>query len=973
MSEDESCENGRRGAALILSLGVLALITVLAVAFSALMRFEEKSGRQGIYFNQARQISSAALQYSISVLIKDLADDKAAGALFDAYDDEWRTIFAGSDVTLESGNPASKWIYVREDPLSVTSTVIGRFAVLVQDEAGKINVNTGSDGKQNEGWSTYELDLNAVFSTTASAIVNYRYGGGNTSPGEDVTGPAFGDDNNNNAALKDDGIDNDANGTTDIGEEGTDEPVEFDPEFPYDDDRPFTSLDELLKAGVSASAISAAKDRATAWSYDTNWYWAGDWLPKVNINHLISTGQLYTLSGFDAPNIWRVAANILDYADRDNYPTITTSNASSPAPANSYVGLEGLQFNEVVTDSIVTRQNNDPNVVRSGWTPGDPTDSGSDGDIGTWKWPWDPGTYTVHIYAHTGPDNLIGQIQYVIEGGPPDVIGATEPTTVEVTIAPDGFLDLELTAAEEDPANPGDQKSYFDRIEIEAGKFIEIINISKRSITADTTDDPGSPSWRLNFGGTLLQPEADGLPGKVTGGTSVSLDTWNNSSDVPLAGLTGSPPTYTYLIIADSLFALEALYDGNDGTWDSPVEVLAASDIHTALTVTGTNLMLTDGAGNVIAYAPFDPDENEFNVKGYGASSGPLVSRARVSPVNQAEPWQDMNPADPGASNAIAVNEENLAAGKRYWGIKDRPYATIGELSDVFTGEQNNLTYDVPSDGDNYFDKITVSARRLEAEDADSPQPWSSWETATDQDGTQRRVGSPTETPATWNWTFDVSTSTGYSRPFRLREGNDKFNVLVYGQFGADFKESPSETLRRVKPNHGVALTTDYSTISGSNFNFTIKGDGTNTPKLDFVVLTPEPHTFSRININTASEDVLTSLPGISSALASNIHRGYPPADNFEKIHEVMTKAGISEEEFKKISNLVTVRSDVYRVVIRAQRIKDINTIGTVDDPDNEIVSTVDLEAVVDRNPEMRFPGTSDRYRIEYQKYIYME
>lgn len=964
-----------QGAALILAIGILALLTVLAVSFTTMMRYEERAGKGSMQFIQTREIASAALQYATSVLINDFENDKSTGSLHDSLDENWVTVFAGSDVDLDGdGSPESKWINVYDN-----GTLIGRYAVHIQDEAGKDNIQVSGYKYQNEGWSAYEINmakLPGLDTSLAAAIIDY-HDAVNHVPGQDPGQLApDGDDNKNVLPLRDDGIDNDGDGATDASDlegEGQDDPTEFDPEIPYGDDRSFSSIEELALAdgNITSDKITVLRNYATLWSYDMNQYLSGpggSWVNKVNINHLLSTTELYQL--ITAPDVYRMGANMIDYADRDIYPTIT-SNGSFGAN-NTYFGLEGLQFNEVMRQTKwFTKENHDANTSGSAWIANVGEDYGKETDVGLWHWNWDNGTYTVRIYARTdatGPGST--PFTYRLEPGESGVRSGTitgSPTTDTVTIS-GGKLDLELTAPK-DPA-AGQQLSYFDKIEIQAGKYIEIINISKRSITMNKT----SSSWKLYFGGSLNVPQ-DGLPATETGGTNVALSTANNlsGSDVTLLGLDSStaPPTYEYLIIADSLYALDDTYGNKDGAWagsgSEPGHILVLPSVLTNLN-SATNLSLTDAQNNVIAFAPA---AHQFHIEGYDdASLTTYESFSRTSPVNQQDPWVTSSGTaqqTPGRNN-YNVSQSNTGQ-NRYWSIKDRPYASIGELGDVFLGTNNNATYDLEAYPD-YLDKITVSALRLEAENADSVV-WGNSETASDHDGSKRYYPDAGDAgPWSWNWTFDINTAADITKPFRLRNGSN-FDLIAYGQFGSNF-QSPSGTIRWIKPNHGTSM--ESVTVGGggvaNRVHLDIFKNGATVPKLNFVVLTPEPYTWGRININTAPRDVLMTLPGITAAIADAIENYRPPSlsnNAFNNIQEIMSIAGIDEAEFKPISNLITVRSDVYRVIVQAQKAFDLNGDGIVDS--TEISSSIQTDAVVDRNPKKHYIGTTDKYRIESLKY----
>lgn len=62
------------------------------------------------------------------------------------------------------------------------------------------------------------------------------------------------------------------------------------------------------------------------------------------------------------------------------------------------------------------------------------------------------------------------------------------------------------------------------------------------------------------------------------------------------------------------------------------------------------------------------------------------------------------------------------------------------------------------------------------------------------------------------------------------------------------------------------------------------------------------------ININTANEDTLTTLPGIGASKAKNIINYRESKGGFQTIEELMEIDGIKEGVFNKVKDLITVK-----------------------------------------------------------------
>ena len=100
----------------------------------------------------------------------------------------------------------------------------------------------------------------------------------------------------------------------------------------------------------------------------------------------------------------------------------------------------------------------------------------------------------------------------------------------------------------------------------------------------------------------------------------------------------------------------------------------------------------------------------------------------------------------------------------------------------------------------------------------------------------------------------------------------------------------------------------------------------------DAIVLSPLNRIEGRININTASKEVLQALPGISDEKAGRIiaHRPYGLTYGIGDILEDPPMEppilGNTEKEksetFKEICNLITIKGDVYEILVIAQTFK---------------------------------------------------
>ncbi len=112
---------------------------------------------------------------------------------------------------------------------------------------------------------------------------------------------------------------------------------------------------------------------------------------------------------------------------------------------------------------------------------------------------------------------------------------------------------------------------------------------------------------------------------------------------------------------------------------------------------------------------------------------------------------------------------------------------------------------------------------------------------------------------------------------------------------------------------------------------------------LDALTTRPEVHVTGRLDLNTASVDVLETLPGLDRAKADRLVAERESLDREERgsIAWPLLRDVVSDETFEEISSLVTVRSWTWRVRIAAGMV-------AADDPEGPIDQAVVYEAVID-------------------------
>ena len=302
------------GDALIFAIGIILVLFVITAGLLLVFGNWEKSS----FFMFSKTFADHAAKIGIEQAIWELKNDKNN---YDGYDESWNTTFSGDDVDIDGdGIKESKFFYVK----NFRKKIVARYAVLVRDENGSININyTGNLSKNgrhsfNEGWTTFEIGFfPGLCDTIADKLVLFRNG-------KDLqAGVKDNDDDRDNEILSDDGIDNDGDGIIDENNEGIDEPDEFHHTKPSGDDRPFFVIEDIkMLKRMTETIYNKIKNHITCHSYDLN-IDAENYL-RTNINKasLEQIVSILTGIGYEKNQAIQIALNILDYRDRDSTPTV---------------------------------------------------------------------------------------------------------------------------------------------------------------------------------------------------------------------------------------------------------------------------------------------------------------------------------------------------------------------------------------------------------------------------------------------------------------------------------------------------------------------------------------------------------------------------------------------------------------------------------------------------------------------------
>lgn len=123
----------------------------------------------------------------------------------------------------------------------------------------------------------------------------------------------------------------------------------------------------------------------------------------------------------------------------------------------------------------------------------------------------------------------------------------------------------------------------------------------------------------------------------------------------------------------------------------------------------------------------------------------------------------------------------------------------------------------------------------------------------------------------------------------------------------------------------------------------------------NYAVLTPVPVP-GRINVNTASARLLSSLPGIDNQTALNIEKGMNWEGNktlkpYRRIGDILKVKGMSPLKFEKCANLLSLGTSAYTIEAHAQSIQDTDQDGEFDENKDEITGERSRRYIVMRSP----------------------
>lgn len=904
------------GIAIILVISILAVLTSLGAAFMYAARLEAIKTlhfREGM---RAGYIAEAGLSHA-----KELLREDKLTTPIDTNTETWRAAFLGSDVDNDDDGVAeAKWIGLVDSD----GELYGRYAVTVVDEAGRINVNSAGFHNENplritEGYSTFEVSLNKFFTAKGigsaeslrDEILSYRYGG--NYPGESL---ASIDDNLNNAYLAYDGLDNDADGLVDEALEGVNEPQEFVGFYPYGDDRPFYSIFELRNIAAIKPHFDEIKPYVSVHAFDHNVNKDGVLRIDVNQASVLEINNAFLSSGLTDSEQW--AVNVADYRDKDNESTFLF------ARGKSFYGVEGVRINELMIDprygyqattlTNITGPGGDWGLSGEYYANSNPTVSTT--GKGIWRFGGiRPGTYYLRMLGRSSGD-IIGDVKVGLDTHASMSHG--ELFIHPVTVGVDGKLDITIYNKEIDKGETF--TTYFKSFQLLEGpdaEYIELLNITNKDIDVSgwtveglrvndliATIPPGTVIKSFDY--LVLAVDKDDL------GVAVPVNIRNN--DISLlhtwAGSLIDPDRVCQLSFDTGLSREDDILSNSPSAY-------------------GTVVRLRTSAGKMVDQVEYT--ENYFANVAFERGDPASVEDRDGDSLFDGWAVSDGFPLFAPIGTPTAENRNLSVSGHLIGGlhseirVKNGELASVGEVANVSKGDRwEHITTD---DIMRFCDRMTTMSVHCEAEghlgsgggwsEMTRASPYSNWYFSSSQ-------GDVGEWVFDWedrllNGVYCLTIFGAYEEAFAIsvqkKDGSwteftppltpDITNGVRYGliDIGGDDPEAlPSKTVTLRLRNESAS----------------------NECHFDYVVFSPINRVDGRINVNTASPEVLQAVPGVTSEVAEAIIAGRPYGALYG-IGDILigdtlgTSESAKKEIFQKLCNIIATKSDVFEILVTGQ------------------------------------------------------
>jgi hypothetical protein len=583
-------------------------------------------------------------------------------------------------------------------------------------------------------------------------------------------------------------------------------------------------------------------------------------------------------------------------------------------------GVEGIRINEIMVKPSVSRS------VSSGQAPGgDWTWQGSfyqnsepkGGKAGEGEWTWkdlSDGKYYAKLFSGSGGQN-VGDVEIggsrsadMMDG---DLFGGGKVVTVS-----GGKLTVRIQNNRETGS------VYFKSIELSQepdGEYIELINLTPREVNLGgwTVEGPSKEGWPATIPlGTAIGPHEhialcvdkdDAQSGVNNNGISFT-SIWGREKSAGLHFLRAITPNSD--LLSDSSFV-----GGNFITLKDPMGHVVDKQEYFS--------------GNITDYMALEKSDPSYAVdsNNNGVSDNWYVSAAKKRGT----------PGLPNNNDGMKekIGEEIIEHYDTEVNIKNKNFSSIGEIAFIPLGIEPWRTIPL-EDVAKIADRLTVFGLRLEAENkivkgleggwkvVQRAAPFTDW----CESGKKDSIGA-------WKWEANDGLKNGYYKLKIFGEESEAIAISMrladntWTAFTPGLTPGPDGSIvfGDVEIGTGSAVSSPDNTLEIKIKN----ASETGAAHFDFIKLDPVNNLYGRININTASREVLCALPGIDETVADSIVSnrvfGNKNGLNLGMGDLISTDALGSNDldkknRFRQISNLVTIHSNCYRIIVTGQIIE---------------------------------------------------
>jgi len=582
-------------------------------------------------------------------------------------------------------------------------------------------------------------------------------------------------------------------------------------------------------------------------------------------------------------------------------------------------GVEGIRINEVMVKPAFTRttfSGQEPGgdwVLQGSYFQNNEPNGGKTGE-GTWTWKDVlDGDYYIKVFA-----GLTGE--YV---GDVEIDGARSRDMLDGDLFGGGKVVSvsggKLTVSIQNNNSSG--STYFGSIELRQEpdtEYVELVNLTPQEVSIGgwSMEGPSKEGWPASIPlGTVIEPhghlalcvDKDDSQGGIDNNDISFLSKWGKDKK------------------AAELHFVRSITPSSDLFSDEPEPG-------------GNIITLKDSMGHIVDQVEYFSGSYPDNKSLERADpSFVLDSNSNGVPDNwyQSLAEDGATPALPNDNDGMTEEiseEEIIEHDVTEVNVKNKNFTSPGEISFVSLGikEWESIPLE---DVAKIADRLTVFGIRLEAEGyivSGSEGGWKMVQRAAPL--TDHFESGSLDSVGMWRWEEKDGLVDGYYtlRIFGEEEEEIAVSLHLADDTWTDFTPplTPGPDGSILFGNIEVGTGNETSASSGI-LELKIKNASkTGGAHFDFIRLDPANLVEGRVNINTASKKVLSVMPGVDDEIANGIvnNRVYGNRNGLRLgIGDLVSCNALGSDElekktrFKQISNLVTIHSDIYRIIVTAQ------------------------------------------------------